>query len=340
MPSEQPTPGKLVLIHLSDIHLFHDEINGSQDIDADIRKKLAADIKEQLKQIGRNADGILVSGDISFASAESEFSAAYAWLQDLAAVAGCKHNRIWMIPGNHDAAWAAMSPVLLDVHEAIRATNQADRLRERLNDASTAMSLLGPFQRYNVLARKFACATEPSATFWESDELILNDGSVLRIRGLNSALVSDRRDNALGKPAQVMGHKQVQLSDDDDGVAYLTMSHHPPDYFFDKKLVEDHLHSRARVQLYGHEHTHRAYKHKNSVLVFAGALHPDRGEEGWEPRYNLLALEVHSEAGKRTLHVELYPRVWHETAKFVAQRDDQERYGCSSFMTMTTTNPV
>ena len=132
MPSEQPTPGKLVLIHLSDIHLFHDEINGSQDIDADIRKKLAADIKEQLKQIGRNADGILVSGDISFASAESEFSAAYAWLQDLAAVAGCKHNRIWMIPGNHDAAWAAMSPVLLDVHEAIRATNQADRLRERL----------------------------------------------------------------------------------------------------------------------------------------------------------------------------------------------------------------
>jgi hypothetical protein len=47
----------------------------------------------------------------------------------------------------------------------------------------------------------------------------------------------------------------------------------------------------------------------------AGAVHPDREEKLWQPRYNYLALSVGEQAGKRHLAVTLWPRIWNDVDK-------------------------
>lgn len=310
-PQAPPTGAErpLVLIHLSDIHLSERELHGSQDLDVDLRRKLLADLKDPALPVGQGVDGILVTGDISFAAKVSEFDSARAWLKKLCEQVRCHPSHVWAVPGNHDASWDAISQTTLDIHEIIRTANSADRLRDRLNDPTSASALLEPFANFNLFARHFASSTEAHAVWWESDVLRLNDGSVLRLRGLNSALVSDKRDQALGRPCQVVGQKQLHLSDDDDGVAYLTLCHHPPRWLLDEASAEDYLNTRARIQLYGHDHRHRARQVDNSLIVFAGALHPERDETEWEPRYNVMAVHVRS-GHPRELVVRLFPRVW------------------------------
>src|SRR5581483_3776825 len=244
-------PNPLVLVHLSDIHLSEGEITGTQDLDVDIRKKLRADLSTSALPLQNGVDGVLITGDIAYAGKTAEYTSAHDWLKDLCAHIKCPPSHVWVVPGNHDVSWATTSQSILDMHEVIRNTDPPGRLRDRLADTAAANALLEPFVAFNVFARPYESRTQPDAVAWESDELVLNDGSTLRLRGLNSALVSDKRDKALGKPCQVVGEKQVQLSDDDDAVCYLTLCHHPPAWLHDQTSVEDHLNNRARIQLYG-----------------------------------------------------------------------------------------
>ena len=50
-------------------------------------------------------------------------------------------------------------------------------------------------------------------------------------------------------------------------------------------------------------------------MVMAGAVHPDRGEGGWQPKYNYLRLSVQENAGERQLLVEIWPRSWDDENK-------------------------
>lgn len=88
----------------------------------------------------------------------------------------------------------------------------------------------------------------------------------------------DTKNNIVLGQAQVSVHRV-------DGVEYLTLCHHPPDWLQDQDAVISHLESKVRMQLFGHKHSQRVQEINKTLRVTSGAMHPERDESGWEPMY-------------------------------------------------------
>ena len=312
---QNPRPMSTVLLHLSDLHLREEEVKSTQDLDEDIRAKVLEDLATAALPIGNSVDGVLITGDIAFGGRETEYDAAYAWLQTLCRSIGCDEARVWLVPGNHDVHRPTIekSALIQGMHLQIREHERpASELRRYLRDAEAARTLLSPFEHFNKFAKRFNSTTESGAVAWQSedDEFVLNDGSILRLRGINSALVSDQKDDD-GPPAQVLGERQVQLNNE-PGVTCVVLCHHPPDWLLDQDKVTDYFRSRATIQLYGHKHRQRVSNEQHTIRLHAGALHPPRDGETWQPHYNLIVLRVDRTGAQRRLHTEIFQRAWHE----------------------------
>ncbi len=67
------------------------------------------------------------------------------------------------------------------------------------------------------------------------------------------------------------------------------------------------------------------------IRLAASAAHPDRGEPGWEPGYNLIELRVHGTGTDRRLETRVHVRVW-QTApgRFRPKMDRDEAVFCQS----------
>ena len=122
------------------------------------------------------------------------------------------------------------------------------------------------------------------------DDLLLNDGSTLHLRGLNSVLISgpdddDKRNKLL------LGAIQTEYGRS-DGVEYLTLCHHPTDWLLDKDNVAEALLAYSRIQLFGHKHIQKVNKMDETLWLVAGAVHPELSKPNWWPRYNYLSIEV------------------------------------------------
>lgn len=315
------TGAHLVLVHLSDIHIRYRDISGDYDLDADLRNELKRDLSDLLPSL-HHVNGILVTGDTAFAGKRGEYEAASGWLGDLCTILACHPENVWVVPGNHDIDRSVItgSVLLQQARHTLRPSdpNSVDELVSRyLTDGQAGPLLLSPLEEYNRFAVRFGCTTAHDGLVWE-DDLKLNDGSILRLWGINSALVSDETDDT-GNNKLIVGTKQA-LPPRDDGVAYLTLCHHPPNWLLDNHRVEDGLNSRAIIQLFGHEHRQRVHTVSDSLRVYAGALHPSRDEPGWNPRYNVLCLCVEGTGDERKLSVNVWARVWNpSTSRFVPE---------------------
>ena len=244
-----------------------------------------------------------------------EYDIALQWLQRLCGKLGCPPENIWTTPGNHDVDRSVVdtSYLLRTLHQRLRPSDLRKidaELRGLLEDPEAAPLLFRPIKNYLDFASKFRCDIGPNALYWEHD-LTLNDGSTLRLRGLNSTLVSGKLDDD-AENRLILGTLPSTLKRE-DGVEYLTLCHHPPQWLRDQDVVETNLNARARIQLFGHKHMQRLNKIDNSLRLTAGAVHPEREESGWQPRYNYLMVSVRNEGDIRTLDVTVYPRVWNET---------------------------
>ena len=91
----------------------------------------------------------------------------------------------------------------------------------------------------------------------------------------------------------------------------MSLAHHPPSWLRDGDHVEELLSNRARLQLWGHRHSQRARYMDGNVHIYAGAVHPQRNELDWEPRYNIIRIEI--EDGEAQATVTLDGRVWNST---------------------------
>ncbi|MCW8139121.1 MAG: metallophosphoesterase [Planctomycetota bacterium] len=286
------TQTPLTFLHLSDIHLREEELNSSVDLDQDLRREVVLDVMNEVLPTVRRIDGVLVTGDIAFAGKASEFTSAVDWLASLCDQVGCPRDAVWAVPGNHDADRSAIkkSQILQDLHAMIReAADPAEALRRRVADRQACEALLTPLAEFNRAFAPFGTATQPDSIHWSFD-LLLNDGSTLRLHGLNSVLTSDDKDNEHANRL-VLGTWQVQLPREPH-VTHLTLCHHPPDWLLDRDVVQNYLTARASLQLFGHKHVQQARQIDASVVIGAGALHPERNEPQWLPRYNVLQLQV------------------------------------------------
>jgi hypothetical protein len=315
--------GWTVLLHLSDVHFrsFRGNVYSSHD---DLQNEVKRDAADFCKEFGPPT-AILVCGDVAFSGQTEEFELAGRWLAELAAATGTRPDHIFTVPGNHDVVRSVIegSQLLTMIHKELRPVDP-EAVDERLDtflkkDPEAAELVFRPTANYNVLAARFGCDVTPARPFWEHD-LELNDGSILRLRGLNSAIVSDKDDNDAANKLCV-GSAQFTLQRT-DGIEYAVLCHHPPSWLRDQDAIEDTLNNRARLQLFGHKHRQRLVRINDSIRLSAGAVGPDPREPRWQPRYNFIRVRI-EQTTKRTMRVRVHPRVWNdEKARFEAASGD------------------
>lgn len=304
---------RLVFVHLSDIH-FDRRRSAALDLDSELRSRLESDCAEMAERLGSPV-GILVTGDVAYCGAKDEYERAEEWLQKVSRVTGVHIESVFVTPGNHDVdrSKVAESRVIRDMHERLRGCPKEEvdeLLREYLEDRDFPDMLYRPIAEYNNFAAKLGCALRPppSPMYWEED-FPLNDGSILRLRGLNSTLISDRDDDE-GAGRLILGSFPLSF-ENEGGVEYMTLCHHPPQWLRDDDNVESRLKAGVRIQLFGHKHKQVLDQINETVRLTAGAVHPARQETQWEPRYNWITVSVECPSEARLLVVEVHPRIWH-----------------------------
>jgi predicted phosphodiesterase len=308
---------KLILLHLSDIHFTKSSGTTVHDLDADVRNELLRDASQLTQDIGA-ATGVLVTGDIAFSGQRAEYERAASWLLEFCRAIGCTEENVWVVPGNHDVDRSlANSKITKTLQESIRSRGEASidsELREIFSDAQSASALLAPLAEYNKFAAPFQCSISDERPFWERD-LTLACGTIIRLRGLCSALVSNAQDE---KGNLVLGTAQASVPRA-DGVLYLTLCHHPPDWLRDQDGILNHLESKVRIQLFGHKHSQRVQAINENLRLTAGAMHPERNEADWVPTYNILEIARRDD---EHIGARLFQRRWHKTeTRFVAEPD-------------------
>jgi len=301
----------LRFIHLSDIHFSNRVAKFGFDPDRELRNRVLEDIITMKGHLGP-ATAVLVTGDVAFAGQRAEYEDAAQWLDRVCDAAGCDREEVFVCPGNHDIDQGVIkeNSLIQDGHDAVRRLeNSYDRqraLEQRLGQKDARALFYAPLAAYNDFAARYESSffADEDSFVWERD-FQLNDGSTLRIRGLNSALLSGLADR---EGTMYLGPRAVTLPRQ-AGVEYLTMSHHPPNWLLDKRETEAALDGDARIQLFGHEHESRVTPGRDWIKLFAGAINPHRAEPNWRPGYNIIEIQV-VEGEHRVLHVEVHAREW------------------------------
>ena len=307
----------LNLLHLSDIH-FQYRVDGTiHDLDHDVRNELAIDLQQVVNQFG-NIHGIVVTGDVAFAGKSADYEAAQAWLSSLCRRVGCDAEHVWVVPGNHDVDRARLTPLVQTVQDSIQKADPRDlddRIRQFTHDDPSGTAVLErPLSAYYKFSSLYGCKPQPGNLAWTYD-LPLDMGYTLRLVGLNSALVSNAADDKATRPL-VIGQAQLVMPRQ-TGYVYASLCHHPMSWLKDGQTAHTKLCSRASLQLFGHVHERALQQVDTSLIVQAGAFHPERHTNGpWHPTYNVLTLQPQEAATGHHLSVTAYPRVWSTNHRF------------------------
>lgn len=301
----------MLILHISDIHFKAPQcLDPMQDPDFPIRTRMMRDLMKQVELLGE-VGAILIGGDVAFKGAREEYETAWKWILQLAQISGCPMERIFTVPGNHDVDRNIVRqsvPTQSAQHMIASAPKHERewRLSQQLTHEDSGQSLLIPHSEYNIFAAPLGCNIWPEKPFWHQD-IHLDGGVTLRIFGLTSTILSGKNgeDDALG--SLYLGPKQTVL-DPVPNTANLVLVHHPIDWLSDGEDVDDALTNRAAFHLFGHKHRQRAVMADTYVRLGAGAVNPSRGEQPYQPGYNLIELRVDGEGAARHIKVELHQR--------------------------------
>lgn len=306
---------ELRIAHLSDIHFKDETTQIGHDANESMREDVILDLIELCKEYG-SLHALIVSGDIAFSGKEAEFKSARQWFHELLDRTNSPTAEIIVCPGNHDVDRAEFKndDSIVEAQDAIRSMKEVDliqtKLEARLRTDTGKKLLMRSLQNYNNFALEFGCEFEISKEkySWHRD-LRLNDGSILRVRGLNSTMFCGIKDT---KRQLFLGRNAWSIKKQ-AGVEYLAFAHHPPSWLIDESEMGSELDDKVKIQMYGHEHTAKIAPGIKSVKMFAGAINPERDGKDWIPGYNFVRVHVDSSKGSRTLCVRVNSRQWQST---------------------------
>ena len=310
----------LTLLHLSDLHITTKDAGTQFDRDVKIRHALLDDLGIE----GRtNFDAILVTGDVAYHGSSDEFARAKLWFEEVRTKTNSNPEALFVVPGNHDVNQKTVfeSSSLWELHQSLRDLKKSPEerlasLEAKLKDPS--LDFLAALKEYRAFAHEYGCPTSCQKLSWVQildDEKKLEDGSTVRFHGLNSALLSDAAD---ARPNLLLGELQFEHFSPDPRYVNLVLCHHPQNWLIDDNEANDYFRAQAHVLLSGHEHDTRCYNEGGCLRVRAGAIHPNRREERWEPCYHVLRLSVDTSKG-RDLIVQVETRVWRPKDKCFAK---------------------
>jgi calcineurin-like phosphoesterase family protein len=240
-----------------------------------------------------------------------------AWLEEVRTATESSPEALFVVPGNHDVNRGVVSEAssLWELHQSLR---KISSIEERLESLSKKLhdpfDFLAALVDYRAFAAELGCPTTAKALPWVNvlgNGKACEDGTRVRIHGLNSAILSDGKDD---KANLLLGDFQFAHFDSDPQYVNVVLCHHPHSWLIDGNESNDYFRNQANIVLCGHEHDPRCYNEGRSVRVFAGAVHPNRRESRWEPCYHVLRLSM--EVGeKRQLVVRVETRVWRDKDK-------------------------
>ena len=308
-------------IHLSDIH-FCKSSGTSIDIDADLRNAVLTDIKYNVKENLQDVTGILVGGDVAFSAQNNQYKQAKEFLKELTDCLGINEKNIYCVPGNHDVNQAIIkeSTVIQNVQSEIEnagTLDVADNMLEKyLSDPVIPNLLFNPLEEYNNFAALYGCNINGEKPVW-TGEFSLNYGMRLKLRGMNSCVISSHKDHTYDSVRKMIVG-QYQLPKYEDNVTWVSICHHPVDFweFFDE--IQPRLDKRIDIQLYGHMHQQAIDASPERLVINAGATQPTRGND-WSPRYNWISFECEKIGRDRWIKVKVFPRVLSK---------DRDRFEC------------
>jgi hypothetical protein len=308
MAEHSETPD-LVFVHLSDIHFREGHTGDAHDENRMLRNELQLDLRRLRSRLSR-FDGLLVSGDIAYGGKPKEYEHASNWLKTICELVGCGREAVMITPGNHDID-RALIPLDGDVdvlHGLIRGAATDDRddvLAEVLRDPGRGEMLLLPLSAYNTFAEQYGCRVTPDCPCWQRD-FALRDGTTLRLYGLTTTLISGPRDNQQTRHKMVYGAAQQRFLREPN-VRFAIIGHHPPSWTFEGDGADQVFSALTVFQAFGHKHEQWVTQLGNSVRLIAGAVHPDKHEVQWQPRYAAIAITTIDD---RHLKLEIFPRRW------------------------------
>lgn len=317
-------PRQMLIVHLSDIH-FRANDGDPLDPNAELRRELCGDLRRLRTELDRPFDALAISGDIAFSGKEQEFVVARSWIKTLCELIDCPSSGVMVAPGNHDVDRDVVtgSPELLAFQQEMRTSpllGVDDRLARALRDATLGERVMSSLTEYSKFAHFYGCGCNRQQPWWEK-HLSLERRRTVTFRGLNTVLISGPSDNQ-ENGRLVLGTVQASL-DRDLGHINIVIGHHPPSWLRDQDSAERMLAARAALQLFGHRHEQWIDQLNNSVRLFAGAVHPDRTEGNWVPRYNVIELALTTD---EELRIRIWPRRWYpDEATFGPDNDSQLR---------------
>lgn len=319
----------ITFVHLSDIHFSPRDDLSQFDLDQHIRRALLEDLAVKPAD-GADYDGVLITGDIAFGGKQGDYKRAQEWLDQVFTRAGVSPATTFTVPGNHDVDRAYVEPEfpLFDSHVRLRETADPvvwrDVIAKQLQK-DPLHTMLAPLTGYNDFAQGYGCRTEPDKLAWHRTfGKTLDDGRLVRLHGLNSALVSDEAD-APGR--LLVSEFQTSHFEHTPGVVDVVMCHHPPEWLLDKAHVRDALRTFAPVALFGHEHSTRVAPDAKQIQLFAGAVQPSRRDPAhWLPTYHIVQLIVAAGGGGAQLVVRIHTREFDKQSyKFRPRRNEDDQ---------------
>jgi predicted phosphodiesterase len=301
------------ILHLSDIHLLALGDDNPRDLNRQVREELEDDVRRLVAQLDGRMHAVVVGGDIAYSGDAEEFLDATKWIEVICEIAGCTHNDVFCVPGNHDVTRSiADANGLVRVVETVLRTCPPDRIDDCLDTVLRAPeggdTFLGRLDAYHKFALQYDCGVEPEQHRWKTEMQFKLDGRTVFFVGLNSALISSSRDgrrhDCPDNQKLMLGTGQAYLHRR-DGSIVVAICHHPPRWLRDEALVATYL-GRAQIQLYGHEHTPGLEDRGSTLVVHAGAVQPARSERTATPAYNVLTLDTDGDV----LCVDVRARQW------------------------------
>ncbi len=322
----------IAFIHLSDIH-FGQEKGADLYIHEDVRECLINDAHTVVKSYaGGIAKGVIVTGDIAYAGKRSEYIQAAGWLDRLTDTIGCENTEVLLVPGNHDIDRSAITHGCKLMLESIMVQGEV-MLDSFLAEELDREVFYNRFSNYRPFAEGYNCPLDNSGGYASYRTFELVPGRILRIIGLNSALICSENDS---KGTLLLGARQHVLPRN-NGEEIVVLSHHPLNWLRDSDDARRYVRSRARVFVSGHEHNpslqvEKIKDNQDLMILASGATTPPKAEAGYGYTYNLLVFDWDEETDG--LKVTTIPRAWsYEETDFVAVRgfDHTVVLGCPNF---------
>lgn len=243
----------LTWIHLSDLHMEANDLFNRKVVLASLWQDIGAFIEKGIKP-----DFIVFSGDVTYHGTAREYELAIKEFFDpLLAITKITKDRIFIVPGNHDANWARTNML----RNPISQLNSEDDIRKLLDNLDERDLLLSPFSNYksfiNSYLDPYQQIDDPRFAFCHTFE----KGEIsISIIGLNSAWLSGFHKDADGKIQDfgklAIGEIQVRNITPTTSHLKIGIVHHPFDWLIemDRNVVEDLMAQTYSFVLRGHLH--------------------------------------------------------------------------------------